>query len=484
VRDTHDFAIFRINEKIEEIEEDTFQWRKFILMLVLCYEHFCKGDTALSWAKQRICEQILDPSEPKGEYESFFYATKNALLHIMNSCKCHLLFETGVLNEARHTFQKVFKFEEMDNPCRAAIWGIRAAVSMEYGYAGTKAAIEYSKKALELDPQQGEWHFLFGKSLGRIRRVESYTEIPAEEEIKALEKAVELTNNPSFIIFLAQAFRELSFRVYSTHKYDIELFKEKLDKMNMRSLALYKEALKLRGNCAHINIRCAQGFSKLSFQYRDWELAKECCAKALALAPNNAMANHVAGNIYERYDKDLERAKKHYQIAGEQGAYGAYMDLFRLKYSEDSRYDPIPEFELLLSRFTEQPIVEEVVLQMGSYYLFIKNDLTTAYRQYWSKVISENPDSEKLKNHKCIFVDMKEPVNIYELIFDEARLRLKNKYSDPVSNEDGKLLRQYIVKYSELLPELLLASPKPRRKMALEQADTYRSRSQRGRGRG
>jgi len=96
----------------------------------------------------------------------------------------------------------------------------------------------------------------------------------------------------------------------------------------------FREALKLRGNCAHINIRCAQGFSKLSYQYRDWELAKECCAKALALAPNNAMANHVAGSIYERYDKDVERAKKHYQLAGEQGAYGAYMDLFRLKYSE------------------------------------------------------------------------------------------------------------------------------------------------------
>ena len=92
--------------------------------------------------------------------------------------------------------------------------------------------------------------------------------------------------------------------------------------------------MKLRDNCAHINIRCAQGFSKLAYQYRDWELAKECCAKALALAPNNAMANHVAGSIYERYDKDLERAKKHYQMAGEQGAYGAYMDLFRLKYSE------------------------------------------------------------------------------------------------------------------------------------------------------
>ena len=136
LHDTPDFRISRINEKVEETKEDAFQWRKFIMMLVLCYEHFCRGDTAVSWAKQRICEQILDPSEPKGEYESFFNTTKNALLHVMNSCKCHLLFETGVLNEARQTFQKVYKFEEMDNPCKATIWGIRAAVSMEYGYEG------------------------------------------------------------------------------------------------------------------------------------------------------------------------------------------------------------------------------------------------------------------------------------------------------------------------------------------------------------
>jgi hypothetical protein len=64
--------------------------------------------------------------------------------------------------------------------------------------------------------------------------------IPAEKEIKALEKAVELTKNPSFIIFLAQAYREVSFRVYITHKHDLALFKEKLDKMNIRSLELYK----------------------------------------------------------------------------------------------------------------------------------------------------------------------------------------------------------------------------------------------------
>jgi hypothetical protein len=94
---------------------------------------------------------------------------------------------------------------------------------------------------MELDPQEGEWHFLFGKSLGRIRRVDNYTEVPAQEELIALEKAVRLTRNPSFIIFLAQAYREVSFRVYSLHRSDLSLFEKKLDGMNRRSSELYRQ---------------------------------------------------------------------------------------------------------------------------------------------------------------------------------------------------------------------------------------------------
>ena len=90
------------------------------------------------------------------------------------------------------------------------------------------------------------------------------------------------------------------------------------------------------------------------------------------------------------------------------------------------------------------------------------------------------------QNHKCIFVNVRVPLNIYELIFDEARLRLRNT-NRSLSNDDQDLLRHIVFKYSKLLPELLESSPKPRRKMALDEAaseDTRRSRSQRGRGRG
>jgi hypothetical protein len=139
VQETPDAIIARINEKLEEIKEDsTFQWRNFILTLVTCYEHFRKGDISVSWDKYRTCETILHPSGSKGTYENFFQATKEALLHVIYSCKCHLSFETGVLSETRRTLQKVCKFEEMDNLCKAAIWGIRASISLEYGYEGTK----------------------------------------------------------------------------------------------------------------------------------------------------------------------------------------------------------------------------------------------------------------------------------------------------------------------------------------------------------
>jgi hypothetical protein len=139
VHETPDSVIARISEKMEEIaEEGAFRWRTFTSMLLICYENFRKGDNSVAWDKQRACETYLNSSDSKGAYESFFQATKAALSHVVYACKCHLFFETGVLNEARRTLEKVCTFQEMDNPCKAAIWGIRAAVSMEYGYEGTK----------------------------------------------------------------------------------------------------------------------------------------------------------------------------------------------------------------------------------------------------------------------------------------------------------------------------------------------------------
>lgn len=74
-----------------------------------------------------------------------------------------------------------------------------------------------------------------------------------------------------------------------------------------------------------------------------------------------------------------------------------FRDHVSLSCLQDQTYDPIPDFEFLLSRFTEKPLMEEIISQMGSFHLFVKDDLATAYRKYYSKIISQNPESEKLK---------------------------------------------------------------------------------------
>jgi tetratricopeptide (TPR) repeat protein len=103
-----------------------------------------------------------------------------------------------------------------------------------------KAAEKYIEKALELAPQESEWHFMYGKCLGRLRRVHNFNEIPPQKELKALENAVEMTKNASYVIFLAQAYREASFRVFSVHRNDLGCLKDKLDRMYERSAELYR----------------------------------------------------------------------------------------------------------------------------------------------------------------------------------------------------------------------------------------------------
>ncbi|KAJ9583326.1 hypothetical protein L9F63_022343, partial [Diploptera punctata] len=131
--------IARTTQKVKEIEEETsFQWCHFILTLVLCHEYYRIKDIDSAFNELLKCEAHINSSDSKGYFESFFQATKNALLHLILSCKCYLYLEKGNLEEVEKILKGICKEEDMDNPCKAALWGIKAAVAMEYGYEGTK----------------------------------------------------------------------------------------------------------------------------------------------------------------------------------------------------------------------------------------------------------------------------------------------------------------------------------------------------------
>lgn len=142
-------------------------------------------------------------------------------------------------------FNDVIPFKELNNENAAAVFGIRSAISMEYGLYGNKLALNYAKKANEMDPSNSYWLFLIGKSLGRIRRVEKPYDIPSDEERNALKKAIESDENYLFMLFAAQVYAETANRTYKFHSRDFTLYphlKMSIDKLNDEASMLYRYA--------------------------------------------------------------------------------------------------------------------------------------------------------------------------------------------------------------------------------------------------
>ncbi|KAJ8866122.1 hypothetical protein PR048_033646 [Dryococelus australis] len=98
-----------------------------------------------------------------------------------------------------------------------------------------------------------------------------------------------------------------------------------------------------------------------------------------------------------------------------------------------------------------------------------------------SACTNENPDM-----HKCRFLHMLKPINVYEVLCDESRLAM-NSERDRMQGKES-LYRQIIAKCVMHYPTCCKTSPLPRRKMVLaevgEVSERYFRPGMRGRGRG
>ncbi len=97
--------------------------------------------------------------------------------------------------------------KELDSMNEAAVYGVKAALFFEFGPAkATDDGCKFAKKAIELDPNQGEWYFLHGKGLHRSRRYKKKDLLPNKEEMKHLEKSLVLSKSASKMVFLAECY--------------------------------------------------------------------------------------------------------------------------------------------------------------------------------------------------------------------------------------------------------------------------------------
>lgn len=452
-------VVAKLTEKIKEIEDtDEFELRKFICNIVIVFE-LC-NDEKLEEANKKLSSVLCCLGELyRNCKEEFFIKMKRPLQHIILSYKAHLLKAYSVQLVPSHAqlcykridkiLSEVYPYSEMTDLEKAGIYGFRAQVLSEYSYSGTVSALEYAKKAIELDPKEAEWYFLTGKLLGRIRRCANWNDYVKQEEVSLLEHAVELREKPSYMVFLACAYIECTRSIYRNTDVDKELSK-KLREMNTRAKQLFVRCLELNPNCSHVYIRCASGMIKLPKPFVDKDIVEKCIALALEKAPNNGMIHHVAGMFAERHKYDIERALYHFKISSDLRVFGATADYIRLKYTYEKDYDLLSALEKMLNNTEAFPNRHVTLTCIGSYYLFLKRDLITALK-YYGQVMDEDCNSSALKAHKPIFLSMKTPLNMHGILCTEIHLEIKK---GDLHKEDQNTLDKFLNKLNKVDPKL------------------------------
>lgn len=444
--------------KDKELEGDEFKIRNFICNILIVYELY--NDDKLEEANKKLITALDSIKDFYNNCEDeFFVNMKKPLQHIMLSCKVHLLKaylsklklpEEPYLRKIIKILKTVYPYSEMTESEQAGIYGFKAQVFSEYGYSGAVEAVEYSKKAMELDPKQAEWHFLTGKLMGRIRRCANWNEYVKKEEIKLLEQALELCEKPSYMVYLASAYVDFSKSIKRNLNLDNEM-KDKLLGMNTRAKELYMKALQLNPDCPHLNIRCASGLLKLPKHIIDKDVVEKYIKVALEKAPNNGFVNHVAGMFAERHEYDFEKALRYYKISSDLGVYGAMADYIRLKYVFENDYDLIGALENMLEYPVSLPDRHKTLSCIGSYYLFLKRDLFRALN-YYGRIMDEDSGSSAVTANKPLFLAIQTPVNMYEILYTEVHLEL-NK--NELKKEEICILKKFLNKLSRIDPEIV-----------------------------
>uniref|UniRef100_A0A1B6G808 Uncharacterized protein n=1 Tax=Cuerna arida TaxID=1464854 RepID=A0A1B6G808_9HEMI len=410
-----------INLSKEKAEYDDMPLDRFIRLMTLVYE--------LSHQKEfKDAEQTLHNAEMLLLEENglgFVHATK----HILLATRAHIFAMKGLENEE---IQELEPYTELSKPEQAAVQGLKAQFFSLYRKKGFKHAVDASKKALELNPEEPMWMFLVAESLRRQSKyINSDDELP-REELKLLEKAIEKDRNPKYMVHLALRYISCANKAFYQLKSDQNFKRSELyqtiNNMWEEATKLCKEALELAPNNEVINRRCGYTLMQSNFnvQLENKDLIRTALEKALELSPESSMTLHYLGKFHERLENNYKEAEKFYQKAAELDAnLPAQLDLIRLKfkiYGVD-KYDPSEDFENMLQKQNqiERHTWLKVKAHILSYNLFVKRDLKKALEDL-EIIIEDNEIYDFMKKHYLLHLERMKLIDLYKYIANEIKI--------------------------------------------------------------
>ncbi|GLG98294.1 Uncharacterized protein GBIM_04873 [Gryllus bimaculatus] len=422
---------------VEDEGEEFSAWTTFVLSLILCYEYAKKDALDYAFEKQEECAKIVERAIDSG----FSIPVMGVgLKHVSDACKIFLLMKSEQLEKATNALQHIADYDEMEKRDQASIWSVRGALLLEYGLKGMKESVPCLEQALLLDTECPEWHFLLGKALARVRRIEDRNKIPDKKELKALEYAVTVSENTFYMVLLAQSYTDAA-RVVTLQKRGSSDFRSLCEDMNEKAVNMYRKAYENSKDNPYVLGRCAYGFMRLPKPWKDMEVARICVEKGLAKNSSSSFLNYAAAELYNKQN-DSDKAKYYFARAAENGCYGACLNLLTLKEKENKLYDAIPDLERYIELFKEKPRQEHLLALLGAYHYFVKSDFNMALK-YWSKVIDSDIHSIELKALDNTWPKTPHPCNVSKTIVNEIVQRLDKGCNEEERAMYTNILQKY-----------------------------------------
>lgn len=90
------------------------------------------------------------------------------------------------------------KLNCMDSKSISSIYAIRSAVCIEVGGQALQTAVQYAKKACELDSDYAYWSYFYSVAMTAQRQYQNTNKsCPTEDEFDAIQHAIILTTQPN-----------------------------------------------------------------------------------------------------------------------------------------------------------------------------------------------------------------------------------------------------------------------------------------------
>ncbi|KAK9504127.1 hypothetical protein O3M35_010531 [Rhynocoris fuscipes] len=412
-------VVDKLKEKNEEIAGQP--WRNLLITLTTAYELYMKKD---SGATEKLHEAITMWGNSDDDFTMKY---KDAFRHVIYSVKLFFVKDNSSFNVVKQIYDYIPPYSTLPIQQKVAITAIKANVFSEYGPNGTKHALELAKEAVRKDPDEGEWSFLVGKMLSRIRNFK-FDFCVTEEELESLRRAYALSKSPAHGVFLAQTYCSISKALFNK----LPLIRGKrmmngdegriIRSYNEKAYDLFNEALRENNDkCTHINFRCAKGFYNLPGQFKDITKALSIVEKTLERAPTNVYGNMVAGNIYYAIG-EVDKAFKHMKAAEEGGSYGSSIKQFTMAYEQHLKMNPEKEYEEIFKKHPEITYKIQTCMHAISFYIFKRHDLYSALKYFF---MAAEWDAT-LDDFYCYIYWIKETTDLCFIVYNEVKCAMED----------------------------------------------------------